>query len=140
MILSNSISNELSDQLSSLLFEMDFSVTPKQMKRFLLDSYKQCFYRLRRAAISEGLIRTHINSHSIDSYLALLQLHSKNTKNTFKNWHLLQEELNESIANQAMALAYQHQWHKKLSRMRNRIQVYGPGYWNNLSSNTYLVF
>lgn len=116
MIFSNSISNKLSDQLSSLLFEMDFSVTPKQMKRFLLDSYKQCFYRLQRAAIAEGLIHSHINSQSIDSYLALLQLHSKTTKNNFKNWHLLQEELNESIANQAMALAYQHQWHKKIKQ------------------------
>lgn len=116
MILSSSHINELNVQLRSLLLNADFPVSSNQMEHFLFTSYQQCFNRLKRAAFSEGLIDKKVTSQSIATYLELLKIYAKNRKVQFKNWHSLNEELNESIANQALALAYQYQWHKKIRR------------------------
>lgn len=50
MILSNSHFDELRYQLHSLLLEIGLSLSSKQMGRFLLVSYQQCFKRLQRVA------------------------------------------------------------------------------------------
>lgn len=120
MFLSNSHFNELRYQLHSLLLEIGLPLSPKQMGRFLLVSYQQCFNRLQRVALLEGLIDKEITSQSITSYLDFLQLHAKNQTNYGKHWRLLYEELNESIANQALALAYQHQWDKVIKQHAKR--------------------
>lgn len=125
MIQSSFHFNELNLQLRSLLLDTDFPVSSQQMGRFLLTSYHQCFNRLRSSAISEGLIDKKRTSQSIATYLDLLQVYSKNQKTRFKYWHSLHEELNESIANQALALAYQDQWHK---RIRQQAKGY-PSLW-----------
>ncbi|PWY55638.1 IucA/IucC family siderophore biosynthesis protein [Legionella qingyii] len=116
MILSNLHANELNYQLRSLLTNTDFPISSKQMGHFLVASYQQCFNRLRRSAISEGLIDKQVTSQSITAYLELLKLYSQKQKTHMKYWHSLHEELNESIANQALALAYQYQWHKTIKR------------------------
>ncbi|MCW8443449.1 IucA/IucC family siderophore biosynthesis protein [Fluoribacter gormanii] len=114
MILSNSHVNELNYQLRSLLTNNDFPISSKQMGHCIVASYQQCFNRLRRSAISEGLIDKKVSSQSITAYLDLLKVYSQKQKTHFKYWHSLHEELNESIVNQALALAYQYQWHKKI--------------------------
>ncbi|KTD56929.1 siderophore biosynthetic enzyme FrgA [Legionella sainthelensi] len=120
MILSNSHFDELRYQLHSLLLETGLSLSSRQMGRFLLVSYQQCFKRLQRVAFLEGLIDKKITCQSIMSYLDFLQICSANQKNYAKHWHLLYEELNESIANQALALAYQHQWDKGIKQHAKR--------------------
>ena len=76
MILSNPHFNELNVQLHSLLLETGFSLSPMQMRRFLLISYQQCFNRLQRMALLEGLIDKKITNQSIITYLDLLKIYS----------------------------------------------------------------
>ncbi len=114
MILVNSQFNELNGQLRSLLLDRGFNFSLKQIQRFLLISYQQCLNRLQRAALSEGLIDKTVSSHTIPNYLELLKSYSNKQSRQFKHWHSLHIELNESIANQTLALAYQYQWHKTI--------------------------
>ena len=105
--------SELNVQLRSLLLETGFPYSLNQINNYFLISYQECFNRLQKAAISEGLIDYSVRKISISSYLEVLKVYSKQ-KSDFKYWHSLQEELNESITNQALALAYQDQWDKTI--------------------------
>ena len=73
MMLLNSQADVLSYQLRALLADSGINFSFKQIQRFLIISYQQCFKRLQRAALSEGLIDKKLCCQSITSYLEQLK-------------------------------------------------------------------
>lgn len=100
-----------------LLFELsDVNCSQKEFDRFLSLAYQQCLTRLQQAAFSEGLIDKKSAPDSIQQYLKLLKSFEQKQKQPglFNRWSSLEQELEESITNQAMALAYHHHWQQAL--------------------------
>ncbi|HAU1653745.1 TPA: IucA/IucC family siderophore biosynthesis protein [Legionella pneumophila] len=115
-VLNNSY--KIKNPLHNLLLEKELIVSQSEMEHFISIAHQQCLDRLRHAALSEGLIDKEINSLHIHDYLDLLyhQQKKKNPEKTFDRWPLLKKELDESINNQALALAYYHCWQQSLKQ------------------------
>ncbi|RUR06319.1 IucA/IucC family siderophore biosynthesis protein [Legionella sp. km772] len=120
MMLLTTQTDELNGQLRTLLSNNGISLSLKQIQQFFIKSYQQCVHRLQRAAVAEGLIDKKISCASIGSYLEQLKLYSYQHQLELKNWKTLHHELNESIINQTLALAYQCQWHKMLKQQAKK--------------------
>ncbi|HAT8673661.1 siderophore legiobactin biosynthesis protein LbtA [Legionella pneumophila] len=115
-VLNNSY--KINNSLHSLLLEKDLLVSQSEMEHFISIAHQQCLDRLQHAALREGLIDKEITSLHIHDYLDLLYHQQKKQKpeKTFDRWPLLKKELDESINNQALALAYYHCWQQSLKQ------------------------
>lgn len=116
MKVNSNVFRELNHPLSALLLERGHYSSPNDLDAFMVIAYKQCLSRLQHAAISEGLINKEIASDSIPHYLNQLKNHQKkqNQQGVFYRWNALEQELEESIRNQGIALAYYSHWQHKL--------------------------
>ncbi|NSL18073.1 siderophore biosynthesis protein [Tatlockia micdadei] len=108
----------LNHQLRFLLFEMGIGLTQHSIDYFIHLIHRQCLQRLQQTAVIEGLTNTFIPSHHVHDFLAQLklQLKQENPASIFFDWQVLQKEINEAIANEAMAQAYRQRWQIELKR------------------------
>ncbi|KTD22663.1 siderophore biosynthetic protein, iron repressed FrgA [Legionella lansingensis] len=106
----------LSHQLRFLLFEIGIGLRQHAIEYFITEAHRQCLYRLQRAATIEGLVQNTIISHHIHDFLDQLQSQLKHNDpaSIFLNWRALRLELDETIANEAMAQAYRQCWQQEL--------------------------
>lgn len=133
-VLSNNY--QLNDQLNGLLLEKKLNLSEKKLKHYKIIALQQCITRLQNAALNEGLIDKKINNNSLYEYLDLLK---KNHSTCFiDRWDTLKNELDESIVNQTLALAYFDYWQKDI---KNQAQGY-PSLWmwlHNQHSSEYIL-
>ncbi|KGP63497.1 siderophore biosynthesis protein [Legionella norrlandica] len=114
VVLNNSY--KLNDQLHTLLLEKKF-VSALEMEHFISIAHQQCLARLQHAALCEGLIDKKISCNQVHDFLDLLKNQQKNRNlNIVDRWVSLKEELDESVTNQALALAYYHYWQQSLKQ------------------------
>lgn len=114
-MLSNKL-QELNHLMHHLLIKKGLSCSPKEFDVFMSIAYQQCVTRLEHAALCEGLIDRPSDSCSVPQYLKLLKQYQqkKNQSGFFERWNSLEQELEESINNQALALAYHQYWQQSL--------------------------
>ncbi|KTC76884.1 IucA/IucC family protein [Legionella brunensis] len=110
--------HELSHQLRFLLFEIGIGLPQRSIEYFIAEAHRECLRRLQHAAINEGLTTSPIISHHVHDFLEQLQtqLKYKQPASRFFSWQSLKQELDETIANEAMAQAYRQWWQLELSR------------------------
>lgn len=109
--------HELSHQLRFLLFEAGVGITQPMIEQFITSAHQQCLYRLQQAALTEKLITQPLTSHHVQDFMEQMQRQLHNQEETvFYRWKSLSEELSETIANEAMALAYRHRWQYELAQ------------------------
>ncbi|KTD46243.1 IucA/IucC family protein [Legionella quateirensis] len=116
MNVNSTSSQEVNHPLHSVLIENGLHLSPKELDEFIDTAYQDCFSRLQHAAISEYLIESKTTLSSIHHYLNLLKNHQKklNQLSLFNRWSSLEQELEESILNQALALAYHQHWQQTI--------------------------
>lgn len=109
--------HELSHQLRFLLFEIGIGLPQRSVEYFIASAHRECLKRLHQAAKQERLMQSPILSHHIHDFLDQLQAQLKSTypASVFFNWQTLRNELEETIANEAMAQAYRQCWQQELS-------------------------
>ncbi|STX52776.1 siderophore biosynthetic enzyme FrgA [Legionella busanensis] len=107
---------ELIHQLRFLLFEIGIGLPQQAVKAVVNDTHNACLARLQYAAIKEKLIDKTLYSYHISDFTEQLQLRLSISKpaSRFYRWELLAKELNESIANEAMAVIYRKRWQAQL--------------------------
>ncbi|WP_131782584.1 IucA/IucC family protein [Legionella gresilensis] len=107
---------ELIHQLRFLLFEIGIGLPQQAIKAVIDDTHKSCLARLQYAAIKEKLIDKNFYSYHVSDFTQQLQLNLSILKpeSRFYRWELLEKELNESIANEAMAIIYRKRWQAEL--------------------------
>ncbi|STX30098.1 siderophore biosynthetic enzyme FrgA [Legionella beliardensis] len=108
---------ELSHQLRFLLFEIGIGLPSHAVNNVIDKAHQDCLVRLQQAALREKLIEKPLYSYHISDFIDQLQLRLKilKSESRFYRWDLLRQELNESIANEAMALIYRQRWQKELA-------------------------
>lgn len=101
---------ELSNQLRFLLFEIGIGLPQKSIDYFINLAHRKTLKRLQHAAYSEKLTNSAITSHHVHDFVDQLQCQLKKTtpESQFYQWSALREDINESIANEALGLAYQY--------------------------------
>ncbi|KTD76279.1 IucA/IucC family protein [Legionella waltersii] len=108
--------HELSHQLRFLLFEIGIGLPQNSIDYFITLAHKNTLNRMQQAVMAEKLCDSTITSHHIHDFVDLLQFKLKSTipESQFYQWNNLSEQLTESIANEALGLAYLHNWNTKL--------------------------
>lgn len=114
-VLSNNL-QELNHPMHHLLIEKGLSCSQKEFDVFLSIAYQQCVTRLQHAALCERLIDKKSAPCSLQQYLKVLKNYQQkqNQPGLFNRWSSLELELEESIANQALASAYHQYWQQTL--------------------------
>lgn len=114
--------HELSHQLRFLLFEIGIGLPQNTIDAYITMAHRNALKKLQRAAISEGLLERAIASHHVHDFIDQLHSTLKNTilANQLYPWNKLREELDASIANHALALAYKHYWNTQLKKEANQ--------------------
>ena len=104
--------HELSHQLRFLLFEIGIGLPQSNIDYFITLAHKNALQRLQHSALREGLIHSPIASHHVHDFIDQLQMALKhsNPESQFYQWNSIRDELDESIANDALALAYKQRW------------------------------
>ncbi|MGQ3891837.1 IucA/IucC family protein [Legionella sp. CNM-4043-24] len=116
MALAYSGFDEMSHQLRFMLFEIGLGLSQASVERYINQAHRSSLQRLQQAALDENLIDRPIASHHVHDYIDQLQQRLKlASKHIFSRWERLQDELNESIANEAMALAWRERWQSDLA-------------------------
>ncbi|CEK11997.1 IucA/IucC family protein [Legionella hackeliae] len=110
--------HELTHQLRFLLFEIGIGLPQRTIEYFISNAHRECLRRLQQAASLESLIQAPITSHHIHDYLEQLQeqLKHKQPSSRFFNWRAVQHELDETVANEAMAQAYRQCWQQEIRK------------------------
>jgi siderophore synthetase component len=110
--------HELSHELRFLLFEIGIGLSQHSIEYFITQAHRQCLYRLKTASLTEALIPQPIYSHHLHDFLDQLQLQLEDKKSAaiFFNWHNLRHEMDECMANEAMAQAYRQCWQMELKK------------------------
>ncbi|KTD64740.1 IucA/IucC family protein [Legionella spiritensis] len=108
--------HELSHHLRFLLFEIGIGLPQSAVEHFITRVHHDCLLRLQQAALTEQLIEHPIASHHAHDFLEQLQAKMAKSRpgSVFYQWQSLQKELNESIANEALALAYRQRWQESI--------------------------
>lgn len=108
--------HELSHQLRFLLFEIGIGLPQNSIDYFITLAHRDSLKRLQHAAATEGLITSPIASHHPDDFIEQLKTRLKNShpESQFFQWNAYRNELNESIANEAMSLAYRQRWNTQV--------------------------
>ncbi|KGP64332.1 siderophore biosynthesis protein [Legionella norrlandica] len=134
--------HELSHQLRFLLFEIGIGLPQNSIDYFITLAHKNTLERLQQTALAEKLISSTIASHHIHDFIDQLQIRLKNSmpESQFFQWNKIRKELDESIANEALAQAYKQNWNIQL---RNEATQYN-NFWDwvnhELSSYQSLLF
>lgn len=115
--------HELSHQLRFLLFEIGIGLPQNSIDYFITLAHKNTLNRLQQASFNEKLIKSTIASHHVHDFIDQLQVKLKNSmpESQFFQWNKIREELDESIANEALAQAYRQNWNTQL---RNEAMPY----------------
>ena len=110
--------HELSHQLRFLLFEIGIGLPQSAINHFITRAHRDCLQRLQQAALKEQLIHATIASHHAHDFLDLLQHKIKPVQpaSVFYQWQSLRREVDESIANEALAIAYRQTWSADLKQ------------------------
>lgn len=110
--------HELSHQLRFLLFEAGIGLPQSSIDYFISSAHHECLRRLQNAVLKEGLVESPVSSHHVHDFIEQLALRLKNKQpaSVFFQWQSLSEELEETIANEAMAQAYHQRWQTTLAR------------------------
>lgn len=108
--------SELSHQLRFLLFEIGIGYSQHQIDHFITRAHHDALERLQRAALQDDLISSPIISHNVHDYIDQLKLFKKNPSSgsILCQWSTIHHEVNESIANEALALAYKERWNAQI--------------------------
>lgn len=127
MALAHGNFDDLSHQLRFLLFEVGIGLPQGSIEHFIALAHRQCLQRLQQAVMMEALVTEPITSHHVHDFLAQLQakLKSEQPASIFFHWQRLRDELDESIANDAMAQAYHQRWQAELKRQAKDY----PSFW-----------
>lgn len=112
---------KLNTQLHSLLIEKGVSLTQKDMDTFISIAHRDCLSRLQHSALSEGLIEHELVTHDIHQFIDLLKnsQRKQNPARICSRFEALQQELDQSIINEALALAYRQHWQSILKQQAN---------------------
>lgn len=109
---------ELTNQLRFLLFEIGIGLSQQSVEFFITQAHRDCLNRLIKANKQENIVTKPLLSHQVHDYLDQFKQAwiEQEPGARFYPWQQLEQELNESIANQSLALAYRHQWQTSLKR------------------------
>lgn len=107
--------HELSHQLRFLLFEMGIGLQQNAVEAFISSAHRNCLQRLQQSALREKLINEPLQSHHVHDFLYQLK-NRLALKNEDAGWQILRQELDDSIANEALAMAYRQRWQQELIR------------------------
>ena len=134
--------HELSHQLRFLLFEIGIGLPQNSIENFITLAHKNALNRLQHAALAEKLINAPIASHHVHDFIDQLEMKLKQSKpaSQFFQWQTLRDELDDSIANDALAHAYKQRWNTQVS---NEASQYGSLWaWinNEMSAHQALLF
>ncbi|KTD59155.1 IucA/IucC family protein [Legionella shakespearei] len=134
--------HELSHQLRFLLFEIGIGLPQNAIDYFITLAHKETLRRLQHAALSEGLINAPIASHHVHDFIDQLQLKLKKSMpaSQFFQWETIRNELDESIANEALAQAYRQCWNNQLANEASPYQSLWSWIKNKLSTHQSLLF
>ncbi|BCA96944.1 siderophore biosynthesis protein [Legionella antarctica] len=108
--------HELSHQLRFLLFEIGIGLPQSSIDYFIAQAHKNALDRLQHSAVAEGIITAPIASHHVHDFIDQLQITLKhsNPESQFYQWSSIRDELDESIANDALAQAYKQRWNVQI--------------------------
>ena len=110
--------DDLPHQLRFLLFEIGIGFSEVAIDNFIAKAHKQCLKRLHHALQVEMINEAPIFTHHVHDFLEQLKMRwlKKEPHSRFYPWLRFQNELDETIANEAMALAYRSQWNISIKR------------------------
>lgn len=116
----------LSQQLRFLLFEIGIGLSQSAVDAYISQAHRNALSRLQKAALADGLLGAPILSPHVDDFVNQLQaaLQQTDPASRFYHWQALREEMYESIANEAMALAYRRQWQQQLQQRSAKYQSF----------------
>ncbi len=108
--------HELSHQIRFLLFEIGIGLPQNSIDYFITLAHREALKRLQYALIAEQLIEAPIASHHVHDLLDQLQIKLKKSlpASQFFQWNTLRKNLDESIANDALAQAYKQCWNTQI--------------------------
>lgn len=111
-----SISSKINHQVRFLLFEIGILLEDKAINQFIIEAKRQTLKKLKNAARSENLNSSSFNQSCPLDYLQQLKAETiKDYKaSVFWSWSRLFKELEESVSNAALALAYRQKWNQTL--------------------------
>ena len=110
--------HELSHQLRFLLFEIGIGVSNSTIDYSITVAHRAILNSLQSAVVAEGLLSHRIASHHIHDYIDQLQMQLKKTtlESRFYQWEKIRDELDESIANRALAQTYKRYWNMQIKK------------------------
>ncbi|KTD15031.1 IucA/IucC family protein [Legionella israelensis] len=134
--------DELSHQLRFLLFEAGIGLSSSTVDYFIAIAHRKSLYRLQQAALLEGLINQPIHSHHIQDFITQLRIKLKQylPESQFFHWQSLSYEMKESIANEALALAFREHWQRQLKRDNHSCENFWKGLTETKSQAELLLF
>jgi hypothetical protein len=108
----------LNNQLQFLLFEIGIGLSTQQLDRHIIKAHKEIFKSIQQEIEQECLSSKVITSHHIHDYLTQLNLFLKkqNPAWNFIPWKKIHHQIDESIANLALAQAYKSSWNARLKK------------------------
>lgn len=108
--------HELSHQIRFLLFEIGIGLPQNSIDYFITLAHRDALRRLQHAIAVERLSDVPIASHHIHDLIDQLQMKLKKTlpASQFFQWNTIRDEIDESIANEALALAYKQTWNAQI--------------------------
>lgn len=117
MITSQRIAS-LTEQIRLSLFEMGLSLTPLQIDFFVSKARRDTLQKLSFAAVSEGLMEKETKIYCPLNYLAKMKAltQKKQQAARFWAWDQFGLEIEASMFNLALSLAYRYDWNEKLKK------------------------
>ncbi len=108
--------HELSHQIRFLLFEIGIGLPQSSIDYFITLAHRDALKRLQQAALKEQLLDAPIASHHVHDLLDQLQIRLKKAlpASQFFQWQNMRNDLDESIANDALAQAYKQCWNTQI--------------------------
>lgn len=108
--------HELSHQIRFLLFEIGIGLPQNSIDYFITLAHRDALKRLHHAAITEKLLDAPIASHHVHDLVEQLQLKLKKSHpaSPFFKWQNMNDDLEDSIANDALAQAYKQCWNTQI--------------------------
>lgn len=108
--------HELSHQIRFLLFEIGIGLPQNSIDYFITLAHRNALKRLHHAAIKEKLLDAPIASHHVHDLIDQLQVKLKTSHpaSQFFKWQNMHDDLDESIANDALAQAYKQCWNTQI--------------------------
>ncbi|QDQ39582.1 IucA/IucC family siderophore biosynthesis protein [Legionella geestiana] len=134
-------SASLSETLRFFLFEAGISVSDARMQRVLMQAEKNCVMRLQAAVLREGLANAAFPVSGMPRFLQHLQhnLQENGLKEALR-WEKVCRELEQSIANDALASVYRAHLQERLLREASGYLSFWHWVQEALSSGERLAF